>query len=374
MQALVAREHFIGGDHRAYLYTPGEGLAPRTTLEAVARYLEDKAAWVEGGLAQLAVAATARSRLCELMTGAAPDDIALLGSSSEGINAVYDLIDWRAGDNIVLMTNDLEFPSVVLPAVKREHLGTELRVLGRDGWCVDEAAIADAVDDRTRLVFVSHVSYRTGYRLDLQRLSSLLAGNNAILAADVTQSLGVIPVEADACDFMVATTCKWLLGPHGLGVFYWNRARRPDLAPTRICWYSVIDDLQFPYELKQSAERFELGGPNQLGITALNSGLEVLSSVGIERLAEHSLGLTELAHQQLTALGLPLMTPTDVDRLAGIVAWEDSDFINTAAGLNEEGIVVTGSSGRIRAGFHLYNDSTDVERLVGAMQRRLGSR
>lgn len=374
MHALLAREHFVGGDHRAYLYTPGEGLAPRAALGAVGQYLADKAAWVEGRSTQMAVAATTRSRLCELMTGAAPHDIALLGSSSEGINAVYDLIDWRAGDNIVLMTNDLEFPSVVLPAVKREHAGTELRVVRRNGWSVDEAAIADAVDDRTRLVFISHVSYRTGYRLDLQRLSSLLAGSNAILAADVTQSLGVIPVEADACDFMVATTCKWLLGPHGLGIFYWNRARRPDLEPSRIGWYSVDDDLQFPYELKPSAERFELGGPNQLGIAALNSGLEVLTSVGIERLAEHALGLTEPAHQQLSALGLPLMTPPDVDRRAGIVAWEDTDFISTAAGLNEEGIVVTGSSGRIRVGFHLYNDSTDVERLVEAMQRRSGRR
>jgi selenocysteine lyase/cysteine desulfurase len=233
-----------------------------------------------------------------------------------------------------------------------------------------ESAIAAAVDSRTRLVFVSHVSYRTGYRLDLQRLSTLLDDSDAVLAVDATQSLGVLPVDARACDFLVATPCKWLLGPHGIGVFYWNRGRRPDREPTRIGWFSVVDDLHFPYELKPNAERFELGGPNLLGIAALNAGLEVLTTVGVERLAAHALTLSALAHEQLDALGLPLMSPPDDERRSGIIAWEDPEYVKTAAGLNDEGIVVTGSSGRIRAGFHLYNDASDVERLAAAMQRR----
>jgi selenocysteine lyase/cysteine desulfurase len=369
MQALVGSDQFIGGTHRAYLYTPGEGLAPRSATAAVQLYFVNKSDWMAGRIQQMSVATTARERLCRLMVGADPDDIAFLSSSSEGVNAVYDLIDWRAGDNVVLMTNDLEFPSVVLPAVKREQSGIELRVVGRHGWHVQESAIADAVDGRTRLVFVSHVSYRTGYRLDLRRLSSLLSGSDACLAVDATQSLGVVPVNADACDFLIATPCKWLLGPHGLGVFYWNRGRRPDLEPTRIGWFSVIDDLQFPYELKPNAERFELGGPNLLGIAALNAGLDVLTLVGIERLEVHALGLSDLACHHLDELGLPLMSPRDPDRRSGIVAWEDPDYLRTAAHLNDEGVVVTGSSGRIRAGFHLYNDTSDVDRLVSAMQR-----
>lgn len=369
MEALVTKDAFLGGDDRAYLYTPGEGLVPKPALAATERYFRNKVNGGAGRAEHAAVAANARGQLCTLLSGAQPEDIAFLGSSSEGVNAVYDLIDWRTGDNVVLMTNELEFPSVVLPAVKRAALGVDVRVVRREGWHVSEASIASAVDTRTRLVFVSHVSYRTGYRLDLPRLSELLHGSNAILAVDATQSLGVVPVETFACDFLVATTCKWLLGPHGLGIFVWNRKRRPDVIPTRIGWYSVVDDLEFPYELKSDAERFEFGGPNQLGIYALEAGLQALTAHPVERLAAHAQALTALAHAELSELNLPLMTPDGSARQAGIVAWEDADYGATAAQLAAQGVVVTGSSGRIRAGFHLYNDDNDVERLVTAMRR-----
>ena len=369
MQPLVDSDQFIGGDRGTYLYTPGEGLVPNTVPAACQAYLRNKVDGVPGRVAHLAVAAGAREQLCALMPGALPDDIAFLGSSSEGVNAIYNLIDWRAGDNVVLMTNDLEFPSVVLPAVRCEPSGLEIRRVERSSWHVTETAIADAVDARTRLVFVSHVSYRTGYRLDLTRLRELLVGSEALLAVDATQSLGVISVPAKSCDFLVATTCKWLLGPHGLGVFYWNRERLPDVVPSSIGWYSVVDDLHFPYELKLDAERFELGGPNLLGIYALETGLRVLTGLGIETVSAHALSLAATARAELAARGLPLMTPDDRDRGSGIVAWEDPLCADTARAFAERGVIVTGSSGRIRVGFHLYNDDGDLEELLATIAK-----
>jgi selenocysteine lyase/cysteine desulfurase len=369
MQALVNREEFICGDGVAYLYTPGEGLVPKSVAAAGEYYFKNKVNGVAGRQAHAAIAASARDQLCELMPGARRADIAFLGSSSEGINAVYDLVDWRAGDNVVLVTNDLEFPSIVLPAVKRKAQGITIRLVERAGWHVSEEAIADAVDGRTRLVFLSHVSYRTGFRLDLARLRQMLSESDALLAVDATQSLGVLPVPASACDFLVATTCKWLLGPHGLGVFYWNQDRRPDILPSSIGWYSVVDDLQFPYDLKPDAERFELGGPNMLGIYALEAGLRVLTELGIDAVARHALNLAAAARSELDSMGLLLMTPDDDERGSGIVAWEDRDCARTARAFSDHGVIVTGSSGRIRVGFHLYNDASDLERLLASISK-----
>lgn len=367
--ALVPKEQFIGGDGRAYLLTAGEGLAPASVVEATRRYFHDKANGTVGRAAQEAVEHECRAGLAALL-GAEVDEVGLLGSASEGVNAVYALVDWQPGDNIVVPVDDLEFPSVILPALRRQRDGVEVRRVPHEEWDIEPEEIAALVDERTRLVFLSHVSYRTGTRIDLERAAELVRQRNpdTIVAVDATQSLGVVPVPARACDFLVATTCKWLLGPHGVGVFFWNRARQPEVEPVGIGWFSVVDDLHFPYDLKPDAGRFELGGPNLLGIYALNEGVRLLREVGVERLERHALALGGRLRQQLAELGLPLMTPADPARRAGIVAWADPDCAATARRLAEQGIAVSGSSGRIRAAIHLYTSAAEVDRLAHAMQ------
>jgi selenocysteine lyase/cysteine desulfurase len=167
---------------------------------------------------------------------------------------------------------------------------------------------------------------------------------------------------------MVVTSCKWLLAPHGIGVFYWNRSRRPDIEPASIGWYSVVDDLAFPYELKPDAGRFELGGPNLPSIYGMQPGLDLLLGTGLANIERHALRLGTRLLEGLQSLPLEIITPVDPELRAGIVAWLDADPRATAAGLSTRGIEVTGSSGRIRAGIHLYNDETDIDRLVDAMR------
>jgi selenocysteine lyase/cysteine desulfurase len=368
--SLVAKERFIGGDERAYLLTAGDGLVPFDALDATRRYYENKTGGTEGLRRHAEVDQDVRTKLAALMRGATAGDIGLLGSTSEGVNAIYALIDWQPGDNIVLPVNALEFPSTVLPAVKRERDGIELRAIGHHDWVISSEDIAAAVDERTKLVFLSHVSYRTGHRFDLDEVGEAVrrANPNAIFAVDATQSLGVVPVQADACDFLVVTSCKWLLASHGIGVFYWNRTRLPNIEPANIGWYSVVDDLQFPYELKPTAERFELGGPNLVAIYGMEPGLDILLETGVERIEQHVLRLGGRLLDGLAELPLEVITPLDPERRAGIVSWLDDDPRATAAALAARGVAVSGSSGRIRAGIHLYNDDRDIDRLLDAMR------
>lgn len=368
--SLVAKDRFIGGDERAYLLTAGEGLVPHGVLGATRSYYEQKVRGAAGRTHHEAVEQTCREKLARLMDGANADDIALLGSTSEGVNAIYALIDWRPGDNVVLPVNALEFPSTVLPAVKRQREGVEIRAVGHHDWVITPEKIAAAVDEHTRLVFLSHVSYRTGHRFDLAAVGDAIRRVNpaTIFAVDATQSLGVVPVQADACDFMVVTSCKWLLAPHGIGVFYWNRSRRPDIEPANIGWYSVVDDLAFPYELKPNAGRFELGGPNLISIYGMQPGLDLLLDTDIRNIERHVLTLGTRLLEGIQAMPLEIITPADPELRAGIVAWLDADPRATAAQLSQRGIEVSGSSGRIRAGIHLYNDTSDIDRLLDAMR------
>jgi len=365
---LVARNRFIGADtDHSFLFTAAEGLVPTTVLAASERYYRHKTDPVAGRNHHATVGAEVRERLARLH-GGHPDDIALLSNASQGISAVYALIDWQPGDNIVIVTSELEFPSVGLPALKRVATGEiEVRVVEHSGWTVEPAAVLSAVDERTRLVFASHVSYRTGYRLDIAAIGDALRGSGTIFAVDATQSLGVVDVPAASCDFVVSTSGKWMLGPYGVGPFYWNRARLPDIEPSDIGWFSVVDDLAHPYELKPDAGRFEVGSLDWPAIYALNEGLKIIEEVGVEAIERHVLGLAGELLDQFREFDVDVITPPDPPLRAGIVSWLDDAPAATANRLADHGVYVTGSSGRIRAAFHLYNDSSDVERLVNAL-------
>ncbi|MFW6075613.1 MAG: aminotransferase class V-fold PLP-dependent enzyme, partial [Chloroflexota bacterium] len=233
-QPLIAKHQILGAQAGAYLATAGEGLVPKRAIDATAQYYRHKVSATDGRRRINDVTQDVRERLARLL-GAGSADIGLLSNTSHALTAVFRLINWREDDNIVLLTNELEFPSLVLPPVKLvRDRGVEMRVVDHDNWEVTPESIAAAVDERTRLVLLSHVSYRTGLRIDIERLSELLEGSGAWLVVDASQSLGMVPVPASACHFLVSTSCKWLMGPHGTGVLYWNRDRLPDIVPEDI--------------------------------------------------------------------------------------------------------------------------------------------
>lgn len=364
---LVDRSRFLDVPTGSYLATAGEGLMPADGLAAIERYMRTKANPPLARAEQAAIDERVRGRLASLLD-TAPERLGLLSNASHGLTSIFGLIDWQAGDNVVLMTSDLEFPSLVLPAVKlvREQ-DIEMRVVDHTDWIVTPGDIASAVDERTRLVVVSHVSYRTGFRLDLHALRRELSGSDAWLVVDASQSLGAVPVELAPSDFIVATSCKWMLAPHGIGVLAWNPERTGDLTPRDVGWYSVIDDLQIPYELKPGAARFELGSPPWPTIYALDAGLAMIEEVGIERISAHNELLASQILIRAGDRGLPVVTPDDPGLRAGIVSWLDDDCAATARRLQDHDVYVTGSSGRIRASVHLYNDDRDVDRLFDAL-------
>jgi selenocysteine lyase/cysteine desulfurase len=249
--------------------------------------------------------------------------------------------------------NDLEFPSVVLRRRGRGR-GIELRAIPHGEWVITPERIAAAVDGHTRIVAL-RTSLSHG-RASIWRRSPRRRGSrlDTLIVVDATTA-GVVPVPA-----RLRYRRLRLLGSHGVAAFYWNRARRPDLAPAGI-GLSVVDDLH-PLRPEAGRGRFELGAePRPYGRVSLDLLLRSASNAPDAVLA---LGP---AIDGLRELDLPLMTPADPKQRAGIVSWLDPDPAATTARLEEQGVLVTGSAGRVRAGMHLYNSLGDVERLVAGM-------
>src|SRR4030095_6504655 len=155
-------------------------------------------------------------------------------------------------------------------------------------------ALAAAVDARTRLVLVSQVSFLTGQRLDLARCAELCRSRGAWLAVDATHALGVVPVRASLCGFVVSSCYKWLLATHGVGIFAYDPARVGELAPATLGWHSgahrggATDLLAMP--LRAHAARLEAGNPALLPVFVLDNALartEGLGPAALEGPARH---------------------------------------------------------------------------------------
>src|SRR5262249_7911298 len=153
-------------------------------------YAEQKSRAEVGRAHHASMAAKCKQALARLLS-VSEGDIALIGSASEGIAAASTLVDFRAGDNVV--TTDLEFPSVVRPWVRLKPRGVEVRVVRHRCWDIRTEDVLNAVDSRTRVVALSHVSFVNGLRHDVEAIGAALHGTDTMFLVDATQSLGVLP-------------------------------------------------------------------------------------------------------------------------------------------------------------------------------------
>lgn len=367
MPGLIPKTAFIGIDHVAHLATGGESPVLRANLEAATRFLLDKGDGMPGRERFFATADRTRAALARRL-GGRPEDVAFLGSASEGLHVASEGIDWRAGDNVVVSQS--EFPSVLLAWQRLRPRGVEVRGVGREAVvCVDE--IAAAVDRRTRAIAVSHVSYLTGARHDLGRLRGLADRVGARLVVDASHALGVVPVDGTLCDAVVACCYKWLLAVHGVGVFYVNSRRWPDLAAPWVGWHSTHreDDWRrrTEYRLREDGARFEAGNPPFLPVYVLDSALRTLDGLDPRAVEAHVLALGGTLRAGLAKLGLPVLTPEAPEERAGNIVFATDRSADVERGLREAGVLVWAGDGRVRLSVHAYNDEADVARALAVL-------
>jgi selenocysteine lyase/cysteine desulfurase len=365
---LLPRSRFVGLEDVAHLCTGGEAPWLRSHDDACRRFGELKSGGMAGRDAIFRVYARAKRRVATRL-GISPDRVAFLAHASEGLNQAIASVDWRPGDNAVVA--DVEFPSLLVPLGRLRDAGVEARVVPARSHSVSVDDLATAVDRRTRLLLVSHVSYLTGQRLDLPRCAEIARAAGAWLAVDATHALGVAPVDAALCDFLVSSCYKWLLATHGVGIFAHDPARVGDLTPNLLGWHScaprrgAADPLAA--DLRTDSARFEAGNPGLLSLFVLDNALRVLAPFEIDDVLAHALALGDALVDGLRARGRRLITPADPAERAGNVCFLADDAADVAARLAERRVLVWGGEGRVRVSAHLYNDAADVARFFAAL-------
>jgi kynureninase len=238
----------------------------------------------------------------------------------------------------------------------------------------DDAAVAEAIDERTLLVPISHVLFKNGEVQDIHPIVRRARDAGACVVLDCYQSAGVVPFDLTelAVDFAVGGSVKWLCGGPGAGWLY----VRPDVAerlePTLVGWQGHARPFAFEPELEYAAgaRRFLTGTPNVPALYAATAGYDVIEELGVERIRERSLALTQLLIDLCDEAGLAITSPRDSHRRGGTVTVSTPDHAACHRELGERGVICDfrpGQEGGIRLGPHFFNTEDEVRRAVSEL-------
>lgn len=275
-------------------------------------------------------------------------------------------------DTIVCSAAD--FPSMIYLARAQQDAGYRLRVVpARADGTADPDEIAAAIDERTALVAVSHVLFRSSFILDPAPIVFRARQAGALVALDLYQAAGIIPVDvvASGVDFAAGGCLKWLCGGPGTAFLYTRRDLLGTARPRFTGWMSHPRPFDFdiePFEPHADARRMRTGTPAIPAYYAALPGLRLLAEVGIETIRATSTRLTRRLLARVDDLGFSSIATRDPARLAGAVAVTVPDALEVARTLNARDVVVDYRPGvGIRLAPHVYNTDEEVDAAMAAM-------
>ena len=366
----------------AYFQTSGIAPSPEPVLDEAARWLRiqnEGPALAEVGKWIRAMRERVRQQVASLV-GATPDEIVFTANATVGINIVACGIDWRPGDNVVL--SDQEHPANLLTwyNIARRH-EVDLRFLQLDSVEWDRemllARLANLLDDRTRIVSVSHVSRWSGLCLPAEDIVTLSHSRGVPVLFDAAQAVGAIPVDVRSmvCDFYSFCGHKYLLGPKGTGGLY--------IAPDRLDWLepswlgagsAESSDGAGNMTLLDSARRFEYGTRDIGSVAGWGKALAMLNAVGFESIYSTIRARAEQVRSSLGAIpGLAVETPGSQGCYAGIVTFcldrpRARELIEVLLA-SDRVIVSIIDDSRVRVSVHFFNTEQEIDRLARGVDR-----
>lgn len=311
------------------------------------------------------------------LCGARPDMVAWVANLAEGMNLLAHGLNCKPGDNVLIPVD--EFPSVVYPFLNLTRQGVELRFVPKnEQGRTDPALIEAAMDDRTRALAISHVEYMDGFRNDLGVLGALCRARGVELFADVTQSLGAQPidVEGSGVSAIVAHGYKWLMAGFGIGVcvFASDAVERIDVTYAgRLSVASGFEDHSYSLNWRDGAARFQTGGLNTLGLTAMRASLSLVSEAGTAFTREHTLRLHDRLIEGVSDMGYEVVSDLTPNNRSQIIAFTSGDHGRDGelvAELERSNVSVTLRGRGVRVSPYFYNNNDDIEKLLEALPPR----
>ncbi|MFA5989448.1 MAG: aminotransferase class V-fold PLP-dependent enzyme [Sphingomonas sp.] len=305
------------------------------------------------------------------LLGAQADEIAVTGSASAGINAVASAMRFDEGRDTVVMT-DLEFPTNAQIWHAQAARGARIVQVAQGGNATLMERLDAAIDERTKIVAITHVCYRNGEMLDVAAIARLARERGAYVLIDGFQAVGTMAIDMAAipCDFYVGGTLKYLLGTAGVAFLYARAQTTACLQPTSTGWFAQEDVHAMDHRAHTpaaAARRFESGTPPVPNIYAAAAGLAIIAEVGVGAIQSRIAGFTARIAEHAHWLGIPMATPDDPRRRGAMVALRSHDAPAMVSALHKADIVTSSRDGNLRLSPHFYNDEADIDRAFEAI-------
>jgi kynureninase len=369
-ELLGYREQFPILAETTYLINHSLAAMPAAAEERLAEYARDwktrgVRAWDEGWW-ELPVAVG--DQIARLI-GAPPGSVSMHQNVTIAEAVVLSCFGFE-GERRRIVYEEGNFPSVRY--LYQAARGAEVVV------APDDEGVVGAIDERTLLVPVTHVLFKTGRIQDVEAIVARAHEAGALVALDAYQSVGTVPLDVTelGVDFAMGGSVKWLCGGPGAAWLYVRPELAETLEPALTGWQAHARPFAFEPEqdYAQGAWRFLTGTPNVPALYAATAGYDVVEEIGVERIRERSVEQTTLLIELLEDAGFDPGSPREPQRRGGTVVVKVPEFEAVNRELAERGIIVdcrpeTG----LRLGPHFYNTDDElrfaVEQIVELSRR-----
>ena len=375
----------------AHFNHAGSSLMPRAVLDAVVDHLEREAR-IGGYEAEDEAADRIDGVYAAIakLIGAQPDEIAIVENATRAWDMAFYAIPFAPGDRI--LTSVSEYGSNAIAFLQVAARGVSVEVVPNDEHGqLSVAALADRLDERVKVVAVSHMPTNGGLVQPAAAIGRLARAAGAIYLLDACQTVGQLPIDVDevGCDVLSATSRKYLRGPRGVGFLYVRRPLIERLAPPFLDIRAAEWTASGEYAVRPDAHRFENWESNVAGKVGMGVAVDYALALGLDAIWARVRDQAALLRERLAAV--PGLTVHDLGAVKGGIVTFAVDGIEpprVQAALREQAINVSTSSasstrwdmdargltGLVRASVHYLTTDEECTRLVEAVAALAGSK
>jgi selenocysteine lyase/cysteine desulfurase len=313
-----------------------------------------------------------RARIAALL-GADVSEIAFTKNTSEGLNIAANALPLKSGDNVVMVHGD--HPNNTYAFLHLQRKGVEIRFVPMTE-VINAQSFESSIDERTRAISLSHVTFHAGHRFDVADVSRFCRQHELYLVVDAMQSIGILPVNVKTlgASLLACGSHKGLMVPQGLGLLYCDKTL-DELEPAYLAAASLAeppaDLIARPgcMGLKPGAGRFEIGNYNLPAIYALSASLDLIDKIGVENVEKHVLDLGDHLIARIDEIGIGLVGPRRKEHRSNIYVL-DLPVDDWLAYFSRNSVRVSPERDGIRVSFAMFNITDEIDRLVDLIHSR----
>jgi len=378
-----------------YFDNAASSLTPEPVIEKMLEFYREYRANVGRGVHRLAQAASeefeaARRRIARFINADSPLEVIMTRNATEGINIIANGLKWSGGDKVVTTLIEHHSNFIVWLRAKKKY-GVEIEVVKpTESFEKGLFKISDfekAIDDKTKLVSITHVSNVLGVVLPVREIAEISHEHGALVLVDGAQSVPHMKIDVQDlnCDFLAFSGHK-MCGPTGSGALYMREEHMSSVEPLCIGGGTIADVGVDYYELEEGPSRFEAGTPAIGDVIGLGAAVEYLESVGMENISKHEDELTRRIYSGLTSIDDVEVYGPEPGRKSGITSFNIRGLNphDVAMALDSMANIMVRSGhhcalpttkelirrqGSVRASVYLYNTIEETEQFILAVEK-----